>query len=153
VLSKAKQIAIEGKSASVGSIRLLAHIPTPLQRLFDQIPSQFDLLNDIIKGREVFSNVGAVASTSTLTRFITAKDDNEKKTLAWGVITDALGVMRLSLRDFRPHVASLYAIGRQDLANLIAQDYLDAYAHGLNGYVQDLRQITLSSRETRLKIL
>jgi hypothetical protein len=151
VLSKAKQIAIEGKSASVGSIRLLAHIPTPLQRLFDQIPSQFDLLNDIIKGREVFSNVGAVAPTSTLTRFITAKDDNEKKTLAWGVITDAVGVMRLSLRDFRPHVASLHTIDRQDLANLIAQDYLDAYARGLNEYVQELRQITLSSRETRLK--
>jgi len=151
VLSKAKQIAIEGKSTSVGSIRLLAHIPTPLQRLFDQIPSQFDLLNDIIKGREVFSNVGAVAPTSTLTRFITAKDDNEKKTLAWGVITDATGVMRISLRDFRPHVASLYAIGRQDLANLITQDYLDAYARGLNEYVQELRQITLSSRETRFK--
>jgi hypothetical protein len=70
----------------VGSIKLLAYMPAPLQRLLDNIPGRFDVLNDIIKGREVFSNVGAVAKTSTLTRFITAKDDNDKKTLAWGVI-------------------------------------------------------------------
>jgi hypothetical protein len=152
VMSEAKEIAIEGKSVSVGSIKLLAHLPTPLQRLFDLIPGQFDLLNDIIKGREVFSNLGAVAPNSTLTRFITAKDDNEKKILAWGVVTDADGVMRISLRDFRPHVAHLNAIGRQDLAIHIAQDYLDTYARGLNEYVQELHQITLSSRETQLKI-
>ncbi|HLO18826.1 MAG TPA: hypothetical protein VK206_28600, partial [Anaerolineales bacterium] len=91
VLNKAKEIAILGESTSVGSIKLLAYMPVPLQRLLDNIPGQFDVLNDIIKGREVFSNVGAVAKTSTLTRFITAKDDNDKKTLAWGVITDAHG--------------------------------------------------------------
>jgi len=152
VMSRAKEIAIEGKSISVGSIKLLAHLPTPLQRLFDLIPSQFDLLNDIIKGREVFSNLGAVAPNSTLIRFITAKDDNEKKMLAWGMVTDATGVMRISLRDFRPHVAHLAAIDRQDLANLIVQDYLDTYARGLNVYVQELRQITLSSRETQLRV-
>jgi hypothetical protein len=139
-----------GEGASVGTIKLLAHMPTPLQRLLDQIPGRFDILNDIIKGREVFSNVGAVAPSSTLTRFITAKDDNDKKTLAWGVITDAQGVMRISLRDFRPHVGLLVAIGRKDLAVRIAQDYLDTYAHGLNAYVRDLRRITLASRETRL---
>jgi hypothetical protein len=150
VLSKAKEIALAGESVSIGAIKLLAHIPTPLQRLLDQVPGQFDMLNDIIKGREVFSNVGAVAPTSTLTRFITAKDDNDKKTLAWGVITDAQGIMRLSLRDFRPHVAALNAIGRRDLAVRIAEDYLDAYAQGLNGYVQDLHRITRFSRETHL---
>jgi hypothetical protein len=152
VMSVAKEIAIEGESVSVGSIKLLAHIPTPLQRLLELIPSQFDLLNDIIKGREVFSNLGAVHPNSTLTRFITAKDDNEKKQLAWGVVTDAAGVMRISLRDFRPHVAHLHAIGRQGLANHIVQDYLDAYARGLNDYIQELHKITLSSRETRFKI-
>ena len=77
VMSKAKDIALAGQSSSVGTIKLLAHMPTPLQRLLDEIPGRFEVLNDIIKGREVFSNVGAVASTSTLTRFITAKDDND----------------------------------------------------------------------------
>lgn len=150
VMSKAKEMALVGESASVGTIKLLAHLPTPLQRLLDTIPSRFDMLNDIIKGREVFSNVGAVVPTSTLVRFITAKDDNDKKTLAWGVITDAQGVMRLSLRDFRPHVGLLEAVGRKDLANRMAQDYVDAYAQGLNNFVRDLRRIALASRETRL---
>ena len=150
VLNKAKEIALTGESASVGTIKLLAHIPTPLQRLLDKIPGRFDVLNDIIKGREVFSNVGAVARTSTLTRFITAKDDNEKKTLAWGVITDADGVMRITLRDFRPHVGLLEAVGLKDLAIHMSQDYLNTYARGLNTFIRDLRSMTLSSRETRI---
>jgi hypothetical protein len=149
VLSRAKEIAISGKSASIGTIKLLAHLPAPLQCLLDQIPNRFDVLNDIVKGREVFSNVGAVAKTSSLTRFTSAKDDNTKKTLVWGVLTDAQGAMHLSLRDFRPHVGLLAAIGRQDLAKHIAQDYLDAYAQGLNRYIHELRWITLASRETR----
>lgn len=150
VLSRAKDIAAAGEGASTGSIRLLAHMPRPLQRLLDEIPSKFDLLNDIIKGREVMSNVGAVAPTSTLTRFITAKDDNDKKTLAWGIITDAQGVMRISLRDFRPHVAQLHQAGLSELAELITQDYLSAYVQGLNAYIKDLRHITVASRETRM---
>lgn len=150
VLSRAKDIAIAGESVSVGTIKLLAHMPTALQRLLDQVPGKFDFLNDIIKGQEVFSNIGAVAPTSTLTRFITAKDDNEKKTLAWGIISDAKGVMRISLRDFRPHVGLFEAIGRKDVATRITQDYLEAYAGGLNRYVQALQRITLASRETRL---
>ena len=150
VLSRAKEIAILGESTSVGSIKLLAHMPVPVQRLLDDIPGRFDVLNDIIKGREVFSNVGAVAKTSTLTRFITAKDDNDKKTLAWGVITDARGVMRVTLRDFRPHVAWLSAVGQRDLARRLAQDYLAAYVRGLNQYALDLRRMTVSRRETRL---
>jgi hypothetical protein len=125
-------------------------MPRPLQRLLDQIPSKIDLLNDIIKGREVFSNVGAVASTSTLTRFITAKDDNEKKTLAWGVITDAEGVMTITLRDFRPHVRLLVESGQAELAQTMTQHYLDAYVQDLNDYIADLRRITLASRETRM---
>jgi hypothetical protein len=150
VLSRAKEVAILGESTSVGSIKLLAYMPAPLQRLLDNIPGRFDVLNDIIKGREVFSNVGAVAKTSTLTRFITAKDDNDKKTLAWGVITDGQGVMRVTLRDFRPHVGLLEAVGQKDLARRLADDYLSAYIRGLNQYVQDLRRMTVSSRETRL---
>jgi hypothetical protein len=150
ILSKAKEIAIQGESASVGALKLLAHLPLPLQRILDKIPERFELLNNIIKGREVFSNVGAVAKISTLTRFITAKDDNTQKELAWGVITDAKNVMRISLRDFRPHVATLFSIGRKDLANLIAQDYLDAYAAGFNAYIDDLSRITRArNKETQ----
>jgi hypothetical protein len=141
-----------GQSTGVGAIKLLAHMPAPLQRLLDQVPGHFDVLNDVIKGREVFSNVGAVAPTSTLTRFITAKDDNEKKTLAWGVITDAAGNMRLSLRDFRPHVGLLVKAGCKDVAVRVAQDYVDGYARGLNRFVADLQRIALASRETRARI-
>jgi hypothetical protein len=150
VLSRAKEVAIAGESASVGAIKMLAHMPTPLQRMLNQIPSRIDLLNDLIKGREIFSNLGVVAPTSTLTRFITAKDDNDKKDLAWGVITDAQGVMRITLRDFRPYIRSLLAVEQKDLATRIAQDYLDTYANGLNTYIKELRRITETSRETQL---
>ena len=149
VMSKAKQIAGQGEGASQGAIRLLAHLPTPLQRLLDQIPNRIDVLNDMLKGKEVFSNVGVVVSDSSVSRFNTAKDDNDKKILAWGVVTDAEGVMHLSLRDFRPHVAALVAIGQPQLAQKITQDYLDAYAHGFNGFIDTLRRITKAVRETQ----
>jgi hypothetical protein len=142
VLRRAKEIASMGESLSVSTIKLLGHLPTPLQRMLEKIPDRLDMLNDIIRGREVFSNVGVVTSTSTLTRFISAKDDNEQKTLAWGVITDPQGVMRITLRDFRPHVGLLTAIGRKDLAARLTQHYLDTYAHGLNDYIRDLQLIT-----------
>lgn len=141
LLSRAKQIARAGESLSVAAIKLLAHIPVPLQRLLEKVPDSFDLLNDLLKGREVLSNLGAVAPGSTLTRFISAKDDNDNKTLVWGVITTAQGVMKVSLRDFRPHVGPLIACGRQDLAVRLAQHYLDAYAGGLNRYVRELYEM------------
>jgi hypothetical protein len=148
LLSRTKQIARAGESLSVSALKLLAHIPTPLQRLLEKVPESFELLNDLFKGREVFSNVGAVAPTSTLVRFISAKDDNDKKTLVWGVITDAQGVMRISLRDFRPHVSAMVACGRKDLASRLAQHYLEAYALGLNKYIGELGEITQASHET-----
>src|SRR5262249_27308593 len=110
---------------------------------------QFDVLNEIIKGEEVFSNVGRVASGSTLRRFITAKDDNQQKTLAWGVVTDDQDVIHVSLRDFRPHVQVLQDIGMSSLADLIAQDFLDSYTDGFNLFIRELREITVASRETR----
>lgn len=148
-LGRAKQVAGQGQSSSVGAIKLLAHLPPPIQRLLDKVPERFELINNLLKGQEVFSNIGAVAKTSSLTRFITAKDDNEKKQLVWGVMTDANGIMQVSLRDFRPHVAALLAAGRKDLASLVTQDYLDAYALGLNAYIHDLIRITTASRETQ----
>ena len=119
--------------------------------MLDAIPGQFDALNDVIKGREVFSNVGAVAPASTLTRFITAKDDNEQKALAWGVITDSKGTMHISLRDFRPHVGMLNRCGHPDLAVRITQDYVEAYARGLEQYIDHLLRITQTSRDTHRK--
>jgi hypothetical protein len=152
VFRRAKDVAGQGESASVGTIKLLAYMPTPLQRLLDQIPGRFDMLNDLIKGREVFSNVGAVAPGSTLIRFATAKDDNEKKSLVWGVITDAAGIMHISLRDFRPHVARLASCDRRDLAAWIAQDYLESYALGVNGWVKDIERLTTASQSPRLRL-
>lgn len=147
-LTRAKEMATQGQNFSAGAIKLLAHLPSPIQKLLDKIPEKFDVLNNLLKGREVFSNVGAVVSGSTLTRFITAKDDNEQKQLAWGIMTDAKNVMRIHLRDFRPHVSTLLAIGRKDLASLITQDYLDAYANGLNNFILDLLKISAASRQT-----
>ncbi len=149
VMSRAKELALSGESANLGSIKMMAGLPKPLQRLMQDLPDRFDLLNDVMRGREVISNVGKVARTSTLTRFMTAKDDNEKKTLAWGIMTDAHDTLFISLRDFRPHVGLLIASGRRDLARAIAQDVVDSYARGLNAFVRQLHKITLASRETR----
>ena len=150
ISARLKEIALQGESVSVGAIKMLAHMPPIFQQIMVHIPDHFELLNNIIKGQEVFSNVGAVVATSTLSRFVTAKDDNGQKQLVWGVLTDSEKVMHISLRDFRPHVAALYAIGRKDLANLITQDYLETYAEGFNSYIRDLRTITAASRKTRL---
>jgi hypothetical protein len=79
---------------------------------------------------------------------MTAKDDNNQKQLAWGIITDAGSVLRIHLRDFRPHVQTLLNIGRKDLATLITQDYLNSYAEGFNRYVRDLLRITSTSHES-----
>lgn len=151
VMHKYKDIALSGQSISTASIKLLAYMPEVMKRLLDQIPTRFDVLNEIIKGEEVFSNVGRVAKGSTLRRFITAKDDNQQKTLAWGVLTDDLDVVHLSLRDFRPHVSVLYNHGMSALANRITQDFLDSYAEGFNRFIRELREITVASRQTRLR--
>lgn len=150
-LSREKDMASQGHSFSLDAIKLLAHLPLPIQRLLDKIPERFEVLNNIIKGREVFSNVGAVAPNSTLTRFMTAKDDNEQKQLAWSVITDSESTMKINLRDFRPHVSSLIAVGRKDLAEMVTQDYLNAYVKGANQYIRELSRVTIASRETLAK--
>ena len=149
VMAKARAVTLSGENATSGTLKLLAHIPAPLQRLLNQIPGRFDVLNDLIQGREVFSNVGQVAPTSSLMRFLTAKDDNDKKTLAWGVLTNVDGGMHITLRDFRPHVGLLAAVGQPALANRLTQDYLDAYARGLNVYIRDLRHIVITSQDAR----
>ncbi|MCU0498939.1 MAG: hypothetical protein MUF87_16425 [Anaerolineae bacterium] len=148
LLSKYKEIALRGESASTLSIKSLAHLPPALQQLFANLPSKFDLLNEIIKGEEVFSNIGRVAPGSTLRRFITAKDDNAQKTFCWGVITDDRDVVHFTLRDFRPHVRLLQELGYAPLAQLMVQDYLDSYVIGLNQYMIELREITVAGKRT-----
>lgn len=138
VLSKYKEVALSGESASTVTIKLLAGLPPALQKLLTSYPERFDVINDTIKGQEVFSNVGQVSLQSSLTRFNTAKDDNEKKTLAWGILTDAQGRLHISLRDFRPHVAALVNLHHEELAQRITQEFVDAYALSLNTYLEEL---------------
>lgn len=133
-----KGVALEGESTSLATMKLMAHLPDSLLTLLDQIPRRIDVLNEVIKGEEVFSNVGRVARGSSLTRFISAKDDNENKTLVWGFLTDDRDVLHLSLRDFRPHVAALQQLGKIDLAELMLKDYLDSFAQGFNEFVARL---------------
>ncbi|MCL4253216.1 MAG: hypothetical protein KJ043_05495 [Anaerolineae bacterium] len=143
LLSRYRDIALLGQSSSTAGIQMLAHVPPVLQKLLNTLPSRFDVLNEILKGEEVFSNLGRVAKGSSLRRFITAKDDNKQKTLAWGVITDDNGVIHLSLRDFRPHVTALHELGLYDMAKHITQDYLDSYAYGLNTFIAELIQLVV----------
>jgi hypothetical protein len=152
LLTRYRNIALAGQSTSTASIRILGNMPPAIQKLLDNIPGRFDVLNEIIKGEEVFSNMGHVSKGSSLRRFITAKDDNEQKTFAWGAITDDKNTLHISLRDFRPHVAVLYQLGLADVAQHITQDYLDTYANGLNQYVAELREIVTASRETLMNM-
>lgn len=136
-----KDMTMQGESVSTTTIKLLGGLPNGVKRMLDSLPDRFDVVNDMVKGQEVFSNVGRVSAVSSLRRFITAKDDNEKKTLAWGVMTDAQGVMHLSLRDFRPHVAVLIEVERTALAQRMTQDYVDSYAVNLNTYMNELTSL------------
>ena len=147
VAARVKEIALAGESTSAGAVRLLAHLPPALSRLLDAVPTRFDVLNDIIKGREVFSNLGAMPHGSSLSRFITAKDDNEKKTLAWGFMTNAEGALHVSLRDFRPHVALLIQADQRDVAEQITNEYLVEYVRGFNRYISELTRITQGAHQ------
>ncbi|MEW5958733.1 MAG: hypothetical protein AB1801_13455 [Chloroflexota bacterium] len=136
-----KKVALEGGSTTTATMKLLAHLPDSVLKLLDEIPRRIDVLNEVIKGEEVFSNVGRVARESSLSRFISAKDDNENKTLVWAVLTDDNDVMHLSLRDFRPHVAALDKINKIGLAEIMLNDYLEAFTTGFNQFVARLLDI------------
>src|SRR5690606_11757154 len=105
------------------------------------IPQKIGILNEILKGREVFSNTGQVTTSSTLTRFTSARDDGATKLLVWGVMSDASGRLHIALRDFRPHVGPLRRQGRADLAQALAQDYLDSYALTVNNVVRSIQRV------------
>jgi len=138
LLDTLKAVTMRGESFNTATIRLLAHLPPSMQHLLDGIPQRIGVLNEIIKGNEVFSNVGRVAPGSSLTRFTSAKDDGATKQLIWGILTDDRDQMHVSLRDFRPFVPQLLALGEEQLANLLAQDYLNAYVQEINRFAGEL---------------
>ncbi len=138
ILDANKAVAIRGESFSVAIIDLLVGLPIWLQTLLKEIPEQVSALNEIIRGDEVYSNVGRVVQGSTLKRFMTAKDDGNTKALAWGFMSDDDGRLIVTMRDFRPHVKPLIEAGRIDLAYQMAQDYVVAYTADLIGLVARL---------------
>ncbi|MBZ0307214.1 MAG: choline/carnitine O-acyltransferase, partial [Anaerolineae bacterium] len=145
VMRRYRAIAIQGESMSTTAIRLIAGLPGAMQRLMDGLPGHFDFMNEAIKGEEVFSNVGQVTPGSSLSRFSSAKDDNDKKVLVWGIMTDNQGILHLTLRDFRPQVRTLAAEGHIQLARLITQDFLDAYLRGFITFINEVNAIITAS--------
>jgi hypothetical protein len=153
ILAASKAVALRGDSLSVAIFNMLSHLPAWLQRTLNTIPDRVPLLNEIVKGDEVYSNVGRVARGSSLTRFMSAKDDGNTKDLVWGVMTDDENRLYVTMRDFRPHVEPLIQAGRIDLARLMAQDYVQSYTRDLIGLVARLTamlQVEIPGRgETR----
>ncbi len=141
LMERYKEIALEGKSFSTATLKILGSVPKRLQAMLRDIPDRIDILNDMLKGTEVFSNVGRVIDDSSLARFITAKDDNRKKELCWGIMTRADDVMVISLRDFRPQVTALLDMGAADTAQAITQDFLEGYKNGFQRYIRELHEI------------
>ena len=141
LLDTLKAVTMRGESFNTATIRLLAHLPASMQYVLDQIPQRIGFLNEVIKGNEVFSNVGRIAPGVSLTRFLSAKDDGQTKELVWGILTDDRDQMFISLRDFRPFVPLLLALGESALADQLAQDYLDSYVEGFNRFLVELGDI------------
>ena len=141
LLRALKQVTMRGESFTTAALRLMGHLPGAMQSLLDLIPQKIDILNEIIKGREVFSNAGQVAASSSITRFASARDDGDTKLLVWGMMSYAGGTLVITLRDFRPHVAPLFRLGRADLARVLAQDYLDTYATCVNDLIRRIQRV------------
>ncbi|NTW02175.1 MAG: hypothetical protein HGA19_12965 [Oscillochloris sp.] len=141
VLRALREITTRGESFTTAALKLLGHLPRPMQSLMDLIPQKIDLLNEIVKGAEVFSNIGQVARSSSVARFASSRDDGDTKLLIWGLMADARGQMVVTLRDFRPHVGPLLAAGHTSLAELLAADFLEAYAQGLNALVKRIQRV------------
>ncbi len=141
LLQTLRQVTMRGESFATAALRLLSHLPGPMQHIMDLVPQKIDILNEIIKGREVFSNVGQVATESSLTRFASSRDDGETKLLVWGFMTNAAGQLCMTLRDFRPHVVDLERLGQRELAQALTQDYLDAYANSVDLLIHRIQRI------------
>lgn len=144
-----KKVALSGGSFNTATMKLLARVPPPLLELLHEIPQRVDILNEMVKGEEVFSNVGRVARESSLTRFISAKYDSDNKALSWGVLTDDADIMHISLREFRPYIVTLREAERLDLAEMMLEDYLNAFVVGFNQFVASLIDI-LNAQATHI---
>lgn len=135
ILAANKAVAMRGESVNISVLQHISHLPLWLQRLLNTIPEQLPVLNEVVKGDEVYSNVGRVAKGSSITRFMSAKDDGNTKVLVWGVMTDDSNRLIITMRDFRPHVRPLIEAGHLDLAQTLAQDYVVTYTFDLMGLV------------------
>ena len=142
-----KQLAQTGESTSLATLKLLGHLPGMVQSMLDKIPQNFEALNEMLKGEEVFSNMGRVPPGASPVRFLSARDDNDAKSMVWGILTDDRDVMMITLRDFRPEVTALFEIERPDIAQMIAQDFLDDYVSRLNQFTERLNQIAAATIE------
>ncbi len=140
-LQTLREVTMRGENFTTAALRLLGHLPAPMQYIMDLIPQKIGILNEIIKGREVFSNIGQVPATSSVTRFASSRDDGDTKVLVWGIMSDASGQLVITLRDFRPYVAALHHRGRGDLAAMLTQDYVDRYASTVNEIVQGIQRV------------
>ncbi len=138
ILDDSKEVALRGESVNIAILKLLPHLPPLIQQAVKGIAELSPMVNEIARGDEVYSNVGRVASGSSLSRFMSAKDDGNTKVLVWGIMTDDQGRMIVTMRDFRPHVQPLIEAGRIDLAQRMAQDYANSYTADLIGLVARL---------------
>lgn len=149
VMQAYRTVATSGESMGAAAIRLIAGLPEAMQKIADDIPGHLSVVNEAIKGEEVFSNVGLVALSSSIARFASAKDDNNKKVLVWGIMTDANGMLYITLRDFRPPVLDLVRANETELAQFITYDFLQAYVEGLFEFAGELNEIIATSKKRR----
>ena len=145
VMYRLREATLLGESPFVADQPVPAALAGMMQTLVGGDDSPYDLFAELDGGEELFTNLGMAAPGSSLTRFLPARDDDPRRGMAWGLITSASGVMHITLRDFRPHVAHLHEAGLRDMADRIAQDYLNAYARGFNRFVFDLTQLLRST--------
>lgn len=138
LMMRYRDIATSGESMSMTAIRLIAGLPGAMQQLANEIPEHLSFVNEAIKGEEVFSNVGRVTQGSSITRFSSAKDDNQKKVLVWGVMTDDHDMLYITLRDFRPPILDLVRAGHPDVAQHITYDFLEQYVANLHRFIEQI---------------
>lgn len=141
IMRRYREIAVQGQSMSATAIRLIAGLPGAMQRLVDGLPGHFSFINEAIKGEEVFSNVGQVTPGSSISRFSSAKDDNDKKVMVWGIMTDNNNQIYITLRDFRPPVIALARAGYDIVAQMIAQDMVESFAASLTEFMEEMNII------------
>ncbi len=149
VMQRYRDIATSGQSMSATAIRLIAGLPGAAQKVVDGIPGQLTVVNEAIKGEEVFSNVGQVVPNSSISRFSSAKDDNDKKVLVWGIMSDAHGKLHITLRDFRQPVLDLAKEGHSEVAQAVTQDFLRGYMEGLYAFADQIQLIMTTDKRRR----